>query len=429
MRRYLSFVAASLLLSSGLAETVENPFALSRPPLTLPSNREELTLKLIQQYRADIEQLRNLPTSPLTTPCWQVSKDSTFTKSWSFSDWEQHLEPSAARYARHLVSWFVSTTARDIIPTIILVAGWTVLLFKIAEKNSFNMSSTKFAMTLGFIQAPILLLLTLKTNRSLDRMLETRKAWGVLTRASRSFTGLNCAHIIPCRPEVGLLMARYLALIGWSMKAQFRKGDDETDMIRSLFERFPAEKEWLLKCSNKRPIAIVTRLRHLLAGLCRDVEGSLVPPVVLLRMEQILYDIEQTIGINTRVFVSPVPPTYTRHTSRVLVLYMLLMPGALVGSGVSLIPAIVTATFASYVLVGIDEIGLESKSMFFYEVESFFLEFKFIVRGLTLVVIIVSVEYPFHLLPMYSMSKNIMNEVENQVTMMERMLSFPRKLK
>lgn len=111
-------------------------------------------------------------------------------------------------------------------------------------------------------------------------------------------------------------------------------------------------------------------------------------------MDEILYDIEQTIGICTRVFVSPVPPTYTRHTSRVLLLYMFLMvsyfsprefcyyvcisftfinkmneytqPGALVGSGVALIPAIVTATFASYVLVGIDEIGLESK---FTEIE------------------------------------------------------------
>jgi predicted membrane chloride channel (bestrophin family) len=47
------------------------------------------------------------------------------------------------------------------------------------------------------------------------------------------------------------------------------------------------------------------------------------------------------------------------------VLYMFLLPAALVGTGVSLLPAIVTSTFASYVLVGIDEIGLESKFVLF----------------------------------------------------------------
>jgi hypothetical protein len=44
---------------------------------------------------------------------------------------------------------------------------------------------------------------------------------------------------------------------------------------------------------------------------------------------------------------------------------MFLLPAALVGTGVSLLPAIVTSTFASYVLVGIDEIGLESKFVLF----------------------------------------------------------------
>jgi hypothetical protein len=47
---------------------------------------------------------------------------------------------------------------------------------------------------------------------------------------------------------------------------------------------------------------------------------------------------------------------------------MFLLPAALVGTGVSLLPAIVTSTFASYVLVGIDEIGLESKFIFVVDV-------------------------------------------------------------
>jgi hypothetical protein len=40
---------------------------------------------------------------------------------------------------------------------------------------------------------------------------------------------------------------------------------------------------------------------------------------------------------------------------------MFLLPAALMGVGVTIVPATVTSTFATYVLVGIDEIGLESK--------------------------------------------------------------------
>lgn len=50
---------------------------------------------------------------------------------------------------------------------------------------------------------------------------------------------------------------------------------------------------------------------------------------------------------------------------------MFLLPAALVGTGVSLLPAIVTSTFASYVLVGIDEIGLESKFIFVLDVSMY----------------------------------------------------------
>jgi predicted membrane chloride channel (bestrophin family) len=73
---------------------------------------------------------------------------------------------------------------------------------------------------------------------------------------------------------------------------------------------------------------------------------------------------------------------------------MFLLPAALVGTGVTLIPATLTSIFATYVLVGIDEIGLE-------------------------------IEYPFPLLPMYSLSKGIQNEVENQMKMIKCMPPIP----
>lgn len=339
MQQSRSFIAAVFLMVVSIFLAFSNDTSSSSPflllfvhadlssshsvkqPLTIPKNYSKLLLeKSSERFHNDLRRINNLPISSLTTPCWEVSRDSTFTKSWTYADWERHQAQSALRYARHVGTWVVSTTAQNIIPTIMVVAAWTVLLFKATYRFSFNMSAAKFAMTLGFIQAPILLLLTLKTNRSLDRMLETRKAWGTLSRASRSLTGLVGTHVLEDDPESALLIARYLALVGWSLKASFRKNDDDTDMICALFQDFPQEREWLLKCPTKRPIGIVTRIRYLLSVLGRDRShgGISIPPIIMLRMEEALQEIETTIGVCSRVFLSPVPPTYTRHTSRVL---------------------------------------------------------------------------------------------------------------
>ena len=60
---------------------------------------------------------------------------------------------------------------------------------------------------------------------------------------------------------------------------------------------------------------------------------------------------------------------------------------------IPLFPAIITAISGSYIMVGIDEIGLE-------------------------------VEMPFNLLPMQSMCQTIQREVESQVRMMSTMPSI-----
>jgi len=85
-----------------------------------------------------------------------------------------------------------------------------------------------------------------------------------------------------------------------------------------------------------------------------------------------------------RVLISPLPPTYTRHTSRVLILYLSVLPVALVGMGISTLAVVVTVAMTSYILIGIDEIGLE-------------------------------IEHPIPLMPLYGLSKSIHREVERCV--------------
>jgi ion channel-forming bestrophin family protein len=284
----------------------------------------------IQDFHSDLSTLQSLPRTSITTPCHIKQRDSTYTKLWSFDDWERHQSHSILRYFRHMATWSRSTTVHNIIPTIAADILWCIVIFKGIDKKKAvgdgGKLISKYAVTLTFMQAPILLLLTLRTNRALDRMLESRTSWGMLSRTTKSLMGLTCAYILPHNPQVAMIMARHLAFIGWSLKSMLRKDDDDSDMM-AMFTSVPAEREWLSNATGKRPNAIVARLRYLIAELGKD--PLVIPPVVLLRFESILYDLESCIGTCVRLFSSPIPPTYTRHTSRVLVCYMFLLPFAL----------------------------------------------------------------------------------------------------
>jgi ion channel-forming bestrophin family protein len=111
--------------------------------------------------------------------------------------------------------------------------------------------------------------------------------------------------------------------------------------------------------------------------------GYPITPMIHLTLEEKLYDLEASFGICNRIFMSPIPPTYTRHTSRVLCLFLFLLPINFAGSKTSPAALLLGVAAITYVLVGIDEIGLE-------------------------------IEYVFPLLPMQQMASTYQKNVLNQ---------------
>lgn len=219
--------------------------------------------------------------------------------------------------------------------------------------------------------------------------------------------GLVTGYIMPSHPQVACIMARYLCITGWSLKGMLRNESDD-DLIRDIMHSVPDEANWLVGqkkgvCGSSRPHVIVYRLRNMLSTFQEGYTNPTnrngnrnsnvpvcIPAMVLLRMEEILYDMETTIGICNRVMTSPIPPTYTRHTSRVLVMYLSLLPVALVGMGISTFVTVVTVACVSYILIGIDEIGLEC-------------------------------EHPFPIMPLFGLSKGIQKQIESQLKMSRKL--------
>jgi predicted membrane chloride channel (bestrophin family) len=214
--------------------------------------------------------------------------------------------------------------------------------------------------------------------------------FGKMVRASTSLGSLTATYISPLSPQSALLMGRYLSIYGWCIKGYFRRESDES-LIKAVLPKI--EAEWLLRqtITHKMdtPTCIHSRLRGLIAS-----QIQYLPVAAANAMEDRLGVLESALGVSKRLLGSPIPPTYTRHTSRVLCVYLGLLPFALVGvsngrSDQSFIYSVlVTIAATAYVFVGIDEIGVE-------------------------------IENPFPLLPMQSIASIIQRNIANQLRLIE----------
>jgi putative membrane protein len=386
---YLIFFS-SLPLGSAAKTTIKTTASLSTlHSKSDPSTSTDYEDDSVQSFVNDLASLSSFQGSwSLLTPT-HSNRDSSYTKSWTNQDWERHQVRSFWRYKRHLSSWFKSPTAFAVLPTVVSVVIWSYLVILLARKVpmfSEFLGKSSFSFATGSFAASISLLLALKTNRALDRLLEARSQFGILVRATQSLSGMVASYVSPISQQKALLMGRYLSLYGWCLKAMFR-GEDDALVCRAMLP--PSELEWLAKNSSvDTPSCILFRLRNIVASLTTTHE---LPHAATLAMEERLSDIEKACGVCKRILASPIPPTFTRHTSRVLCLYLGMLPMA--SSSTSVVAILLNVAITTYVFVGIDEIAVE-------------------------------LEHPFPLLPMFALCATIQRNVGNQFVLRDQVPSF-----
>lgn len=235
----------------------------------------------------------------------------------------------------------------------------------------------KTSFSTAAFSAPISLLMALRTNRALNRLLEARSQFGKMIRVTSGITSLMANYC----PDQALLVGRYLSIYGWTVKALLRGESEHATLVLNTVLP-PKEAAWMDQSPADHPTSIIFRVRQILAA---NIDR--LPLAASQAMEARLCELEITLGVCKRLLASPIPPTYTRHTSRVLCLFLGMLPIAMVGSKASLLATLINISLISYVFVGIDEIGVE-------------------------------IEHPFPLLPMYHLSVVLQNNVRNQCLMM-----------
>ena len=195
------------------------------------------------------------------------------------------------------------------------------------------------------------LLLVFRTNAAYDRFWEARKRWDVVTAECRNFASLACTFMTAGQ---ALPMLSLISVFPVVLKNYLRSSQSDADEMRDLRRvrslLAPEEAE-ALAAVNNQPQYVLTRLRAL-------GQGSKVAGVTEKERELMLKSVSvlgECVSACERIYNTPIPLAYSRHTSRFLVIYTSSLPLALVHSiGWITLPVVAMIVWA---LFGILEIG------------------------------------------------------------------------
>lgn len=367
------------------------------PPSNADNNIDDYRANLLSRLGKDFAVLREIrppnPANDTSAPVAIISAGSSYTRFWTRDTWKEHSKPPHLRYFRHARRWIYSTTTRKIFPTVVIASVWAGMVSLVARRSVVvgkMLPSAGSSAVLSYLAAPLGLLLTLRANQSMNRLLEARQAWGRLVLRSRSLANVANVYLYPMNPKAALLVIRHLATLGWVLKSSVRGEpiDSDRQVLKTMLSEDSDDYAWLIQ-QPQRANAILSRMRQIIVGTVMTTATAAANETrvanTLLVAEGMVEGLEQVVGICARLTSSPIPPTYTRHLSRTMFLWLFFMPASLVSSGLLSTFGVMAATFAAtYVLVGIDEVGME-------------------------------IENSFQLLPLQQLAAAVQNAVENQI--------------
>ena len=198
------------------------------------------------------------------------------------------------------------------------------------------------------------LLLVLRTNASYDRFWEGRRLWGSITNESRNLA----RQVIVLLGGDRVLQSRaldWIVVLPYTVMNQLYGGAT----VAAVAERLPAGAGSALLQSQHPPLAAAAELTSLLA----EARGrGLISDLVFVALDQNVNQLVDYLGGCERIHRTPLPFAYGVHLRLALLAYCCTLPLPLVQEfSWWTIPAVALIT---YILFGIDEIGLEIENPF-----------------------------------------------------------------
>jgi len=198
------------------------------------------------------------------------------------------------------------------------------------------------------------LLLVFRTNASYDRYWEGRRHWGSIVNDSRNIARLATSLL---REDRDLLDRLLLWTMAWSWSVKHRLRGKQS--IDSIAAELPTQEVLEVEQAQHVPLAVSRKMTEqidaaLRRGLISDVQQALLDGSLQRSID--------SLGACERIHNTPLPFAYMVHLRRALIVYLITLPMALVGDfGWGTIPAILCM---SYILLGVEEIGVEIEDPF-----------------------------------------------------------------
>jgi putative membrane protein len=294
------------------------------------------------------------------------------------ADWIRTRRPD--RFVDNLLTIFSSGLIRQVSFELSVLAALSALVVfynDLFVEGWVDFAGHKYApiVNLPAMQLPMLpftlstaslgLLLTFRTNVSYGRWNEARTAWGKVINDSRSVV------------RMGSIWARsYNNIEDADLQ---RLGETTCSFSRALMNRLLAPQEdgepfrqytftrltdqyyaQMLRDSKHRPTAALAELTQILVDFQLN-------PIHQVEVERVITGLCDALGASERIFTSPVPTFYTRHTARFLAIWLFTLPLGMYGpfgstwNHFALIPATVAL---GLFLIGIERLATEMEEPF-----------------------------------------------------------------
>ncbi|KAL3369052.1 hypothetical protein AABB24_009713 [Solanum stoloniferum] len=234
--------------------------------------------------------------------------------------WVQHR--SSLRHLRHLFSSINSRVVLSLIPPVI---AFTSFAFVIACYNSavslhwlpeffpiLRASPQPYQLT-----APALaLLLVFRTEASYSRFEAGKKAWTKVIAGTNDFARQVIACVDKRDDVLKEALLQYIMAFPVALKCHIVYDSDIASDLKNLLE---ADDLALVVSSKHRPRCIIGFISQSLQSL--NLEGT-----ILSQLESKITCFHEGIGVCEQLLGIPIPLSYTRLTSRFLVLWHLTLP-------------------------------------------------------------------------------------------------------
>lgn len=278
-------------------------------------------------------------------------------------DWARHKD--GARYMRHFQSLPYSSTAKFALRCSCVNGAWAMLLslYEHMGATGAHVGNMPLQMLPDVGVEPftltgtaLSLLLVFRTDAAYARWDSGRRQFGDLITRSRNLVRKAVTHFNSDREVVDLV--RYCVSFAVCTRLQLEQAPIR-ELEAQLRGWLDSEEVGKIREARHRPQFCLLVLSEIIgrATLRHGVESG-----TRLAMDTDVEALEQMLGSSERVFRTPIPGSYSRHTSRCLLIWLGALPVGIVKELGPLAP--IVAFVVTFFYIGVDQIGVAIENPF-----------------------------------------------------------------